>query len=138
MRTAYLLSMVCAPVFNIVVTAWMRGAVSRFLHQTRCIETRTQLVRYEFLATRAMLGKLVQLLSTVAAAVVFGLGVTRGLLLPGHVLLLVVPGTAHLVMYLGYRRIEKRAKSLELDNLTLLDEFNRVQDTWRNKTLPIW
>ena len=138
MRDVYLWLMLGFPAAAIANAWWFGRELRQFVDATPVISSTADLERMKAVVGRQMVAALVQIALLAAGPVVLLVGIVRGTLHPADSLYVIVPAAAVIVLSLGNKAVEARARSLDAADEELARQRDSIVETWLKKPLPDW
>jgi hypothetical protein len=128
------LAFVAVYLVHAVMAAWSYVALRRFLAETPVVATQEDLRRYKDLVR-------VQMYLAVAALGILLLGFVFGIVFAmryGCIGIVMVMASSAWLLGVGLclKRLEVRARSLQVTGVGLADEYHKVSQAWVKKPLP--
>jgi hypothetical protein len=102
------------------------------------IASTVDIERMKAVVARQMYAALVQIVLLAAAPIAYVVGLARGELRPTDALYIIVPAAAVIVLSLGSKRVEARARALAAADEELARQRDRIVHTWMKKPFPDW
>ena len=138
MRDVYLWLMLGFPAVAMANAWWFGRELKLFVDATPVISSTVDIERMKAVVARQMRAALVQIVLLAAGPMVFVVGLVRGVLQPTDALCVIVPAASVIVLSLGSRATEARARSLDAADEGLARQRDAIVETWLKKPLPDW
>lgn len=138
MRDVYLWLMLGFPAVAMANAWWFGRELKRFVDATPAISSTADIERMKAVVGRQMIAALVQIVLLAAGPIILVVGLVRGALRPADALYVIVPAAAVIVLSLGAKATEARARSLDAADEELARQRDSIVETWLKKPLPDW
>jgi hypothetical protein len=137
-RTGYIALILLLPAVA-VLNALIHGSqLKAFLEQTPAFATYQDIVEFEKVVARQMYAALVQIALLLAPAVVFVVGLVRGVLAPGDILYVVLPSFVIVALGVAFKKIENKVRSIPVSDAILEERRDHIVKVWMTKPFPDW
>ena len=114
------------------------AAPQRFVREVPRLASTHDIERLKQVVARQMYAALIQIVLLAAPPILFFVGLVRGVLGIGDVLLIIVPSTVILIVAASYKKVEARVRQLPTADDELARQRNAIVNTWIKKPLPDW
>ena len=110
----------------------------RFVREIPCLASTHDVERFKRDVARQTVAALAQIALLAAPAVLFFVGIARGLLGPGDLLLVILPAAVVIAVAAQLKRTELRARQISAADEEVRQQRNAVVATWMKKSPPDW
>lgn len=125
------------PVLGILNSLWFGSRLVQYLRQQPRIASFPDMEAFKRLGAAQMYAALAQILVLILPGIAFAAGFVLKVLSPSDLLYVLVPSAVVMLAGIYYKRIERRAQTLEV-NEEFRDEYGRVVYAWLHKPFPTW
>ncbi len=138
MRETFVLLLLVLPGLAIANALAFGGELRRFVREVPFLSSTRDVERYKTVVAHQMYAALVQIGLLGAPILLFFVGVARGVLGPGDVLLVIVPSLIVIVVATRLKKVEAQARQIPAADDELARQRDAIVATWIRKPLPDW
>jgi hypothetical protein len=137
-RETFVLLLLLLPGLAVANALVFGGELRRFLREVPSLSSTRDVERYKTVVAHQMYAALAQIGLLGAPILLFFVGVARGVLGPGDVLLIILPSLVVIVVAAQLKKVETQARQIPAADDELATQRDVIVATWIKKPLPDW
>ena len=137
-RNLFVILMLACPTVAVVNSFVFGNKLKQFARRMRMLSSQDDITRLQRVVSQQMYAALAQIVLLAVPAILYVLGVLRGVLGASDLVLVIVPSLIVLAMGIAMKKVEQRVRRIPARNDDLARQRDAVVTTWMRKPFPDW